>query len=53
MLAGALEINNLDLKNSKKIIKKFRYKFSGFETAIDLAGGVGRTVENVLMPCFK
>ncbi|MFM7859668.1 MAG: hypothetical protein ACKO96_49005, partial [Flammeovirgaceae bacterium] len=53
MLAGADETHKPDLKTSKQLMKLFEHKISGFESAIDLAGGVGRTASKVLLPRFN
>ena len=53
MLAGADETHKPDLKTSKQLIKLFEHKISGFESAIDLAGGVGRTTSKLLIPRFN
>ncbi len=52
MLAGATETHKPDLKTSRKLIKHFASEISGFRSAIDLAGGVGRTASKLLIPRF-
>lgn len=52
MLAGASETHKPDLKTNNQLIEYFSCKISGFRSAIDLAGGIGRVAKEILIPRF-
>lgn len=52
MTSGYPQIHDGDIKSSINLIKTFEDAISGFTSAIDIAGGIGRISKEVLVPYF-
>ena len=52
-MVGEKELLHPDIKTSNKLFGRFQSKISGFKTAIDIAGGIGRVARQILLPRFK
>lgn len=53
MTAGFPQIHDGDIQSSLNLIKTYEDSISGFDSAIDIAGGIGRISKNVLVPLFR
>lgn len=51
-MCGDAELRVPDIKTSRSLLTQFSPYISGFESAIDLAGGIGRVARQVLKPKF-
>ena len=53
MLGGYPKMNAVDIISSREVLKKLTKKGMKTERAADVAGGIGRVAEHVLVPVFK
>ena len=52
MVAGAVDTLKPDIKTGKQLLQLFENIISGFDYAIDIAGGIGRVIKQVIAPRF-
>ena len=52
MVAGAVDTLKPDIKTGRQILQLFENIISGFNYAIDIAGGIGRVSKQVIAPRF-
>ena len=53
VLSGFEEVHEPDIKTSFDLMTKFKHKFLGLNSAIDMGAGIGRISKAVLTKCFK
>jgi len=53
MTAGYPQVHDAEIESSIALIRTFEDSLSGFQSAIDVAGGFGRISKEVLTPNFR
>ena len=51
-MLGYNDINDIDITTSRYMIDMFADQISGFNYALDVAGGIGRISKNIFLPKF-